>query len=304
MFEKIAPYLKDPLILVGFFLFLALLFLRSLVKKGIIPTLQQEQGFSILKLILLYGFIIGLLLIGLGFGLKYRELSEKEQDNIVNMLSKEFEGNISVIGELKENTTTFLNGQITISKALRTDGIKILPIMFPEENLDLSKDVNPNELARKSFLKIIEKNYASDASEMTKLDDFSKALSKTIKSVMNTNESLRDSSRIRYMISTDIWNNNLSVFKKINLIDVSQYQRAYKEEQNIRNDYDVVCKAAIDFQKALLEYFRTDNELTWEQLAHILTLERQSYDLIVAYSKNIVNAITDLQQIQKQLVTH
>ncbi len=89
------------------------------------------------KNILLYGFIIGLALIGLGFGLKYKELSKGEQKNIVSMLSKELDGNISVIGELKQNTKTFLNQQLTISQSLRTKGIKILPVMFPEENLTL-----------------------------------------------------------------------------------------------------------------------------------------------------------------------
>src|SRR5437763_1033473 len=78
-FPAVAPYLKDPLVLIGFFLFSAFLFTRYLLKQKIIPPLPPGPGFRILKMILLYGFIIGLLLVVLGFAFKYRELVGKEQ---------------------------------------------------------------------------------------------------------------------------------------------------------------------------------------------------------------------------------
>ena len=37
-FEKIAPYLQDPLVLIGFVVFLFLSFARYLVKQGIFPN--------------------------------------------------------------------------------------------------------------------------------------------------------------------------------------------------------------------------------------------------------------------------
>jgi len=301
MFAKIAPYLKDPLILIGFFLFVSFLFLRSLVTKGIIPTLARGQGFKILKIILLYGFIIGLCLIGLGFGLKYKELSKGEQKNIVGMLSKELDGNISVIGELKRNTETFLNQQIMLSQLLRTKGIKILPVMFPQENLNLDKSVNTNDLARQAFLNLIRTGLATNRTEGQKLDEFSKALLKTINSVKNTNESLRDSIRKRYKFTSEVWQSNLLAYKKVNIIDITLFQKAYVQQDNIRNDYEIVAKATINFENSLLEYFKTDNELTWDKLAYVLSLERNSYELIVEYSKNLVNTMTDLNDMKTNL---
>jgi hypothetical protein len=85
-FAKIAPYLKDPLILVGFFLFLGFLFVRGILKAGIIPQLSQTFGYRVLQRILFYGFVVALVLIGVGFVLKYRELSEREQAAAVRML--------------------------------------------------------------------------------------------------------------------------------------------------------------------------------------------------------------------------
>src|SRR5712692_10044260 len=78
-FEKVAPYLKDPLVLVGFFLFLSFLFIRYLLKAKIVPPLPKTGGYKILRTILLYGFIIGILLIVFGFVLKYKELGQIEK---------------------------------------------------------------------------------------------------------------------------------------------------------------------------------------------------------------------------------
>jgi hypothetical protein len=300
-FEQIAPYLKDPLILIGFFLFIGFLFLRTLVTKGVIPTLQKNQGYNILKLILLYGFIIGLLLIGLGFGLKYKELSKSEQKNIVNLLLKELDGNISVVSELKKNTETFLNGQLTLSKALRTKEIKILPIMFPLENLDLDKDVNTNSLSQQAFLTLIKLKLPNNKLEMMRLNAFSNAITKTIVSIRSTNQDLRDSSRIKYRITDEVWKANIETYKKLNIIDITIFQKVYTQLNHIRNDYEIVSKSTIDYQNALAVYFEKDNDLTWDKLAVILSQERYSFDLMIEYSKNIANTIADISNVKQKL---
>lgn len=299
--EKFIPYLKDPLVLIGFFLFIAFLFLRALVTKGIIPTLKQDQGFSILRLILLYGFLLGLLLIALGFGLKYKEMAKDEQKKVVMLLANELDNNIKVIGELKKNTESYLTEQIEISKALRTDGIKILPVMFPQINLDLDANVNTNELARQAFLNLIDKKLANNTLEIKKLEVFSKALQKTLSSVKQTNVNLRDEGRTRYKIERTIWDSNIATYKKINIIDLTLFQKALTQENNIRNDYDIISKATIDYLDKVADYLNDDNELTWGNLGTVLAVERQSYSLIVDYSKNLVNTLTDLKDIQTKL---
>jgi hypothetical protein len=174
-FVKIAPYLKDPLVLIGFFLFISFLFARLLVKQRVIPPLPPTLGFRILKTILLYGFIIGLLLICLGFALKYRQLQDqarqaeaelhsrekqaqidrdiqerlrkekqeelrKQQENLVGLLDGELTSNLQVASELQKNSNTLLNEFKTISGVLRTPGIKLLSAMFPKQNIDSKFD--------------------------------------------------------------------------------------------------------------------------------------------------------------------
>jgi hypothetical protein len=300
-FNGIAPYLKDPLVLIGFFLFLGFLFLRLLIRKGIIPSLNQDQGLKVLRWILLYGFIIGLVLIFLGFGLKYRELSETEQKSLVEQLSQEMDTNLSVIGELKKNTESFLNQQINISRIVRTPRIKILSIMFPEANLDLNQTVNDNELARDAYLELIKKGLPNNREEMSRLNQAAVAISKTLLAVRSTNQNLRDSSRTRYLIQNEVWKANLPIYKKVNIINITTFQKVYKQFSNIRNDYEIIAKANIDFENAMFKFLKPDNDATWQELANVLTAERNSYDLMVVYSKNIVDAITDVNAIKKKL---
>src|SRR5690348_3570407 len=103
-FGKIAPYMQDPLVLIGFVILLGSSFAKAIVRAGIIPQLNRSLGYKVLQRILLYGFIVALTLIILGFGLKYRELSHKEQTAAVKMLRQELNGNLEVLAELKANS--------------------------------------------------------------------------------------------------------------------------------------------------------------------------------------------------------
>ena len=105
-FAKVALYLKDPLVLSGFVVFVGFLGLRQLLNSGVIPVLQQGQGFKILRLILSYGFVLGLAIVLLGMGLKYRELSEGEQRRAAALVASELEANATVVSELGKNTNS------------------------------------------------------------------------------------------------------------------------------------------------------------------------------------------------------
>ncbi len=78
-FDKIAKFLKHPLVLVGFGLMLFFGVQNKLIDKGIIPQLTQQDGSIIAQLLLSYGFWLGVLIMLLGFGLQfYRVHSDKE----------------------------------------------------------------------------------------------------------------------------------------------------------------------------------------------------------------------------------
>ena len=88
-FIKLAPYLKDPLVLVGFFIFLAFLLSRQLLKSGIIGPIKNVLGFRILRLIISYGFVIGLFIIAIGGFLKYVELNPITTNDVARAVQSE-----------------------------------------------------------------------------------------------------------------------------------------------------------------------------------------------------------------------
>ena len=71
VFKDVAPYLTQPLVLVGFVLFLAFGVHRALLKAGTIPPLRPRSGSRVLQSLLRYGFVIALVVIVSGFVLEF-----------------------------------------------------------------------------------------------------------------------------------------------------------------------------------------------------------------------------------------
>jgi hypothetical protein len=77
-FSKVAPYLVNPLVLVGFCLFLFFGIHWALLKAGLLTPLSQRQSSTVIRLFLKHGFWIATIVIILGFGLQtYRQASHK-----------------------------------------------------------------------------------------------------------------------------------------------------------------------------------------------------------------------------------
>lgn len=57
---QFGPYLQHPLVLVGFTLMLMFGVHRQLIKSGILPKLTRKEGSGIVRLLIQYGFWIGL----------------------------------------------------------------------------------------------------------------------------------------------------------------------------------------------------------------------------------------------------
>ena len=70
-FEKIAPFLSNPLVLIGFVLMILFGVYSQLLEAKIIPTLTQEQGSAIVSSLLNYGFWLVLLVVVFGFSLMF-----------------------------------------------------------------------------------------------------------------------------------------------------------------------------------------------------------------------------------------
>lgn len=303
-FEKIAPYLEDPLVLIGFVVFLFLSFARYLVKHGIFPQLEQKGAVTILKLILGYGFIIGIVIIGLGFGLKYNELSKSEQQRAVSLILSELQANKYVVSELAKNTTTLSNTSKTISSILRDKRFKILSGLFPKENY--IENVNSNDLPdlyNKKMAWLEESGLLNDSEEVRKYQEVCSAIVRTVNKTQSTLISLADTKGTRYVVSKSAWEANLDIIRKIDLIDVSNLAQLYSKMGELRTVYDRVASIVPEYNSNIKAFCST-NLPSKSELGATLALERITFALIESYqerlsnlSSDIVSAITRLKNV-------
>jgi hypothetical protein len=70
-FVKIAPYLGNPLVLVGFGLMLVFGIHQALLKSGLLAKITSKETAGVLRLLVHYGFVIAVLLMFAGFGLAF-----------------------------------------------------------------------------------------------------------------------------------------------------------------------------------------------------------------------------------------
>ena len=77
-FKDIAPFLQQPLVLVGFVILLFFGILTALFKTNILPALPKKTVGDLVKRIINYGFILALLIIVLGFWEQMQERGKSE----------------------------------------------------------------------------------------------------------------------------------------------------------------------------------------------------------------------------------
>lgn len=302
-FTKVAPYLQDPLVLAGFVLFLFFGFARYIIKKGLIPTLQEKSGYRILQTILLYGFIFGLAVLGLGFGLKYNELSSAEQRAAIGMLGQELKANMQTVKELSANTATLIGLARTLALSVRTEGIPVFTTLFPVKNLDLADStVVSTELARTALEEIGKKRLDKNRRELAKAAAASVAIRGTIGRTKATIESLGDLDGSRYPIRTAIWDVNLPILRKISLIPLGDLHASYSKLATLRNNYDILVPRVIDYCDAMGRFTSTSNPIDLALLADTLGAERLAFQIATAYGNDLVSAAEELARIQRSVI--
>ncbi len=122
-FEKIAKYLAVPLVLIGFVLMLVFGIHSELIKSGLLQQVSQQDAGIIIKLMLRYGFQLGLCVTVLGFVLAaWNKLIDKVQPVDAPKLAKELADTKEQMKALTEAITALskVNAPVkTINEALQ-----------------------------------------------------------------------------------------------------------------------------------------------------------------------------------------
>lgn len=302
-FESIAPYLQDPLVLVGFFLFLFFGTTRLLIKKNVVPPLPPGLGYRLIHRLFLYGFILGLLIIGLGFGLKYRELPKAEQRRAVQLLRNELVNNQETAKKLAANAATLLGVFKNASEAARIDKQGILSILFPEANL--RSDHGPPtalELANAAIDMIRDRGLHQDDREKAVLTATARTIAATVNRTMSTVDSLADPNHTRFVIHEEMYHTHLVLLKRVDMIDLSSIQASYTELNNLRNNYDIVVRAIREYLVTMSTFLGQENRTINRQVVtELLTAERNAMVLIHSYTPQVIKVLEGIDGRLKEL---
>jgi hypothetical protein len=302
-FQHIAPYLKDPLVLAGFAIFLFFSFCRHLVKRGIIPQLNKTHGYKVVQAILLYGFLIGLVVLGLGFGLKYRELSREEQSRAVSMLATEFEINRVTVSELARNLESMLGAYDAVARGLRSKRIPVLATLFPENNLRQSlDDPTPAALANQAIAEIAARRLHDNKQELAKADAVGKAIVATIKRTRVTLDSLADAGQRRYSFRDEAYRTQLPILRKIDIANLTAIEADYADLTRVRNSYDAVVVHLLEYLSVVEAFFAPANiEVTEQSLTRVLAAERMAISTLMAFTPDLLASGKRLDQHFQQI---
>lgn len=291
-FDKIAPYLSDPLVLSGFAIFLFFSFCRALLERGIIPQLTRTHGYNVVKAILLYGFLIGLAVLLLGFALKYRELSHAEQSKAVSMLRSEYRVNRQVLSDLTRNLESMINAFDGVARSLRTQKIPVLATLFPEANLRKDLDQPPPRLlAIAAIQEIAAHRLHQDQLELDKANRAGKAIVGTIDRTRVTISSLADADHRRYVFRDEAYRSQLPILRRVDLVDLTTIEQDYAELTRIRNSYDAVVRHLLEYFSVVERMFAPDDiEVDEASLTRILTAERMAISTLMTFTPDLVDS--------------
>ena len=304
-FENIAPFLEDPFVLAGFAVFLFFSFSRLLIQKKIIPPLPASKGFKILQLILMYGFVLGLVIIVLAFWHKHGEMSEGEQRRVVSRMEGEVHANMKVATDLGLNLQTILNGTSTVSNLLRHEEIPLLRNLFPDQNRDPAlADALPAplDLARNALEEAVRVQEGLSEIERSRFSQAAMAIRGTIQRTRGTLESLADQDETRYVMQRAVWDGNQSILRKIEIYDFDDVQASYAQVQSIQRRYGVVVDHCLEFLDSVHAFFDTAPTVSDEQrLAAVLAHERLMISLLSRYGLDLADEIVRLQRLRSTL---
>jgi hypothetical protein len=294
-FAKVAIYLKDPLILAGFVVFVGFLSLRQLLNAGVIPVLQQGQGFKILRLVLSYGFVLGLIIILLGMGLKYRELSEQEQKRAASLIANELQADMTVVSELGKNTKTLSNVGRALATILRDEKFHILSGLFPPQNIDISEDeANLTNLYIERMSWFNTSHIWDDESERKRTQEACAAIVRFVDRTKSTVESLSDVAGVRYRIASEAYDANLNIIRKISIVDMTRLADLYYLMRDVRVMYNRIVAGSLEYMTAI-KNFCSSLPPDASSLSAALALERLTFRLLPEYADKIAGLVSSIE---------
>lgn len=234
-----------------------------------------------------------------------RNLPTQEQINLLNLLKQELVSNIQTLEELRKNSIIAFNiiESIAGESVLRNQGIKILPIVFPIENVAcLNDSISIISLVDTIDQRLYKSKLLKDSLEVYKFNQAGQSIRSTVFRTQSVLESLSDIDQNRYLIQTEIWDNNQEVLRKINIFNTVDYQKAYRNLKLSRTNYDILMVNFIKYLQQIDYFFNPESgSLDRNKLVGFLTTERFTIDLMIDFGNELSKNIQELSILYDRL---
>ena len=220
----------------------------------------------------------------------------------ITQLQKEVNSNLKVALELKQNTDHILSSlqMISSEQVLRNPKIKILPVLFPIENINSVKPIS--ELAETSLIKYKTSGLINNKAEIDKFASAGNAISLTIKGMLSTISVLSDYGDTKYFFSTAVLNANNVKLGSVGVFDMDKISQTYTGLNISVIDYNEMVTHAMDYLNNLNTFFKSGiNSISKENVQSFLISERQAYEIIAMQQKLLSANIEDLTKIQRSI---
>lgn len=232
-------------------------------------------------------------------------LPTQEQVNLLNLLKQELVSNIQTLEELRKNSINAFEIIKTIAgeRVLRNPGIKILPILFPVENItSLDDSISIISLVDSIDQRLYNSRLLKDSLEVYKFNQAGQSIRSTVFRTQSVLESLSDKDQNRYLIQTEIWDNNQEVLRKINIFSTVDYQKAYRNLKLSRTNYDILMANFMNYIKQIEFFFNPERgSLDRNKLVGFLTTERFTIDLMIDFGNELSKNIKELSMLYDRL---
>lgn len=301
-FAGIAEYLQDPLVLIGFVLFLAFLFARQLLERGIIPPLGQTAGASILRAVLQYGFILALLVIILGFALRYRQLQEdaermsERQRAAADLIHGELCADRGVMRELAANVATLRNAVRTVSNVLRDERFVVTHTLFGDASLRIDSDPASAAVALTRMEALEASAVLDHAAQLNRHQQFCGAVTGTLGRTRTSVASLSDAEGTRYRIARSSWDANQASFSSLANVDAARTADLYERMATARRNYTRLSEQAREFLDAVAAFCAAPRP-TRELVSAALASEQLNIESMEEFSTAVDRIVQEVASV-------
>ena len=298
-FAGIAQYLQDPLVLIGFVLFLAFLFARQLLERGIIPPLGQTAGASVLRAVLQYGFVLALLVIVLGFALRYRQLQaeaerlSERQHAAADLIHGELCANRGVMRELTANVDTLRNAVRTVSGVLRDERFVVTHTLFGDAPLRIDGDPASATVALTRMETLASNAVLGDAEQVTRHQQLCGAVTGTLGRTRTSIASLSDRDGTRYRIARSSWDANQATLTSLASVDTARTADLYERMTTARRNYTRLSEQAHEFLDAVAAFCAAPIP-TRDLVASVLAAEQLNLESMEEFSTSVQRLVQEV----------